>query len=207
MPPRERRAVPAALAVLAAHALLVAALLQAGVWRDRTPAAPASPPLVVRLLSLPPAAPLPVPVPAAQRPPRPRALPAAAAAAQPALEVPAAAALPQAADPTPAPPPAASVDTAPPRPLLLDLPRSASAPQRVRNPALDDPRANTPAATLESRIGAATGDGRWSVEQLPDGSRRYRRGSECRLVQPARSTQLDPFNSAVYTPPPAAGSC
>ncbi|MFY9509401.1 MAG: hypothetical protein WAQ05_00320, partial [Rubrivivax sp.] len=99
-----------------------------------------------------------------------------------------------------------------PRPLVLDLPpsqqRQASAPERRRNPALDDARANSARpGSIESRIAGVTGDGRWRVEVLPDGRRMYRRGDECRMTQQARSSQLDPFNNAYFTPPPAAGPC
>jgi len=92
-------------------------------------------------------------------------------------------------------------------PLRLAPPPGGRSSWPPRSPALDDPRANSRPPTLESRIAGAMGDGTWSVEMLSDGRRRYRRGSDCVVVQPPRSLALDPFNGAVYKPPSPAGPC
>ncbi|MBK1713797.1 hypothetical protein [Rubrivivax gelatinosus] len=173
----ERRA--AAAAVLAAHALLLAGLASLLPPRERQVAAPAS----VSWLRLLTDSPKPQP----DAPPgreRPRLPAAPARSAQLALQAPAAAALPSAA--TPAAEPAA------PAPLLLTLPRGGAA--RVeRSPALDDARANTPRPNLETRI-AKTLEKDWTEELLPDGSRRYRRGTDCVVVKDSRIAVLDPFS-------------
>lgn len=192
-----------AAAVLALHALLWLG------WRLHAPPAareappPAAAPLVVRLLSLPPpvapAAPRPLPTPRpATAPPPARAL-AAPVRPEPALQVPAAAALPTVAEPAPSASPPAPPS---PPPLVLDLPRGASAPRR--SPALDDLRANTAPRTVASRIANAMAKD-WTEEVLGDGRVRYRRGDECIQVQPSRDAQLDPINGSGR--PKQAGSC
>lgn len=207
MPWPERRRLPlVAAGVLLLHAALLLVLLQAGVWRERQPARGEPPPLLLRWVTSPPAPTAAPAQPGARLPQPPRVLPPAV----PLLQVPSAAALPAAPDTAPAETAPAAPEVQ--RPLVLDLPpaaaRRASQPEWRRNPALDDARANGAGrGGIEARIAAVTGDGRWSVEQLPDGRRRYRRGDECRIVQPARSAQLEPFNASVYTPPPAAGNC
>jgi hypothetical protein len=92
--------------------------------------------------------------------------------------------------------------------LILDLPRTASAPQRWRNPALDDPRTNTPRRTLEAMIaGTMRGDDRLVEEPLGAGRIRYRRGSECALVTPARGAAIDPFNQSTSPTPRLVEPC
>lgn len=189
----------AATAVLALHLGLW--------WAWREPALPSErvaplqrAPLVLRLPPPPVQADdaLPLPAPARRNPPP-----------MPALEVPAIAALP--ADP----PPAAAAATVPeqavpapvparPAPLVLELPRGASAPRR--NPALDDPRANTARATLESRIAKATQKD-WVEEVLGDGRTVWRRGDQCVMVKPSRDAELDSFNQSSSHRPKQAGSC
>lgn len=189
-----------AAVVLALHTLLGGALLRLGVWQDRHPVTPPRAPLVVTLLDTPRLA----PTPAATLPLRPRtpAAPRASAAPAAAFIAPDA---PQAAAPaaptlTVAPAPAAS---APPPPLDLRLPRSAAATaQRGRNPALDDPRANTPRATFEQRLrDAMGGDGTWVEERLDDDRVTFRRGRTCVDVERSRADQLDPFNRAAAAKP------
>jgi hypothetical protein len=88
--------------------------------------------------------------------------------------------------------------TAAPPSLNLALPRGASAPWRDRHPGRDDPRTNTPRATLESRIAAALGGVEGiTEEQLEDGIMRFRRGTQCVLVHPNRAERLDPWNKSV----------
>ena len=73
---------------------------------------------------------------------------------------------------------------------------------------LDDPRANRARRTLESMIaGTMVGDDRLSEEMLGDGRVRYRRGSDCIMVQPARSAQLDPFNQSTSQTPRLVSEC
>lgn len=206
-PERRRRRRWAAAAVLLLHAGLWWA------WRDTRPtpdrhAAAVQAPVLLRLAApSTPSTPSATPDDTLPRLPVPRpTLPPA-----PALEVPAIAALPPAAGPAPtsAATPAAAPATAPAAPsatapLVLDLPRGASAPRR--NPALDDPRANTARATVESRIAKAM-QKEWVEEVLGDGRTRWRRGDECVLVKPARDAELDSFNQSSSHRPNQAGAC
>jgi hypothetical protein len=115
--------------------------------------------------------------------------------------------------PAPAPAPAAAAGAAleAPRPLNLSLPpslpRPASAPWR--NPALNDPRSNTRTLTLEARLARlmGPGDGPVSEEALPDGSRRFRRGTQCVVVRPSRAGTLDAFNQSVSPKAQQVDSC
>lgn len=180
---------------------------QLGVWRDRSaPPQPAAP-LVVRLL---PAEPV-------QRPAVRVAVRAAATTPIAQIHRPAAARAPQAITlpPEPAAAPASAPTTAvppeppgAPAPLNLALPNAASAPGWRRHPGLDDPRANTARATLESRIAGAThGDERWLEERLDDDRMRFRRGSTCIEVHRTRDAQLDPFNQSVRPTPRMGRPC
>lgn len=106
----------------------------------------------------------------------------------------------------PAPPPAAPAATAPPTasspaptqaPLNLALPRSASAPWRARNPALDDPRSNTAKLNFEQKLSNAMGgDGSWHEERLDNDHVRFRRGDQCVLMTRSRAGQLELGNGA-----------
>jgi len=204
-----RPGVAVAAAVLALHLGLALVLLGARAWPDRQ-AALAPQEIEVRLILLAPIAERMRPAAEPALPPRapqsnvlrqaePQAITMPAAAAQPPLP---------AADGTaaPAPPPAAESSAAPA--LRLDLPRAGSAPQRWRQPALDDPRANTPRRTLESMIaGTMGGDDRLIEEPLGDGRIRYRRGSDCIVVHPARGALIDPFNQSSSPTPRTVESC
>jgi hypothetical protein len=107
----------------------------------------------------------------------------------------------------PAEPAVASDPTALPA-LRLDLPRAASAPQRWRQPALEDPQANTPRRSLEARIaGTMAGDDRLVEEPLGDGRIRFRRGSDCIVMQRARSALVDPFNQSTSPTPRLVDTC
>ncbi|MBL8308514.1 MAG: hypothetical protein JNM33_17605 [Rubrivivax sp.] len=187
-----------ALGVLLLHGLLGLALLRLGVWRDRVAPWPARAPLLVRLIDAPrPSAPAATALPS----PRRTTAPTLEAARWPDV----AAITTEAPSAPNAPPAAAQSATAPapaPVPLDLRLPRSASAPWRVRSPALDDPRANTPRASFEQRLrDAMGGDGEWREERLGDDQVRFRRGSTCVDVERSRSDQLDPFNRAAGARP------
>jgi len=183
----------AVAAALALHALVLGSMLQLSAWRDREPAARVQTPVLVRLQWL-------VPQPASALealPSRPR--PTARPRVAKPVDV-APAAQPQAIHDQPRPlaplQPEASDAREPPPVLVLELPRSASAPWRQRNPALDDPRTNTARATLESRLanamgGAMGGVGGWVQERLDNDRVRLRRGSECIEMQRSRAGQLD----------------
>ncbi len=194
---RTRPGAGVALGVLLLHGLLGLALLRLGVWQDRRPAPPTRAPLVVSLLDTPrpgppAAAALPTPGRPSLPPLRPAPVPSVLAITPEALPAPVTPAAPTVQSPTP---PA-------PAPLDLRLPRGASAPWRARSPALDDPRANTPRASLERRLrDAMGGDGEWHEERLGDDRVRFRRGSTCVDVERSRSDQLDPFNRAAGARP------
>lgn len=111
-----------------------------------------------------------------------------------------------AASAAPASPAAASA----PRPLALTLPPAAPGTARPwRNPALEDPRSNTRALTLEARLAQimGPGDGPLIETTLPDGRRRFRRGSDCVVVQPSRAEALDSFNSSFSPKAKQVDSC
>ena len=112
--------------------------------------------------------------------------------------------------PATAPAPEVTTTAEPPRSTLrLTLPPGyAASSAAARNPALSDPRSNTPRLTLEDRIADATGGaGAW-VEEPKDnhslvvgalGDRRtvMRRGSTCVEVFRSRIADTDPFNGNV----------
>lgn len=107
----------------------------------------------------------------------------------------------------PPPEPAAPVASAP---LNLVLPRAPQAPWRNgRNPALDDPRANTARVrTIEDRIaGVLGGSDQITEEHLADGSVRFRRGPSCVIARPNRAQAIDPFNASVSPKPRLIDSC
>ena len=121
---------------------------------------------------------------------------------------------PPAAAAPPTSPPAATAPTAPTEPprttLRLMLPPGyAASATAARNPALTDPRSNTPRLTLEDRIADATGGaGAWVEEQTSEnrsqavgalGEHRtvMRRGNTCVELFRSRITDTDPFNGNV----------
>jgi hypothetical protein len=111
----------------------------------------------------------------------------------------------------PAPPPTAAAPAEPSRaPLRLTLPPSyAASSAAARNPALSDPRSNTPRPTLEDRIADATGGaGAWVEESTSEnrsqevgaqGGRRtvMRRGDTCVEIFRSRIADMDNFNGNV----------
>jgi hypothetical protein len=207
--PRRRPRAGTAVAVLGLHLVAAGLLLRLGAWRDRGPSSAEQAPLVVTLVQLarPAAAPA-APVPVTRASPRvPRKLDPSPASALP--QRPPGPAAPQtitlpAAAAAPAAPPGATTTA----PLNLALPRAASAAWRSRNPALDDPRANSARRSLESSIAAALGGGdQITEEHLEDGSIRFRRGSQCVVARPNRAQQIDPFNSSVLPKPRLMEKC
>jgi hypothetical protein len=113
--------------------------------------------------------------------------------------------------PVPVVPPAETPPAEPPRTTLrLTLPPGyAASSAAARNPALSDPRSNTPRATLEDRIADATGGaGAWVEENVGEnrsqsvgaqGDHRtvMRRGDTCVEIFRSRITDTDPFNGNV----------
>ncbi|MFN3860894.1 MAG: hypothetical protein ACK4R2_05435, partial [Roseateles sp.] len=109
------------------------------------------------------------------------------------------------------PPPAAAPPAEPPRTALrLTLPPGhAASAAAARNPALDDPRSNTPRLTLEDRIADATGGaGAWVEENTSDNNAQavgalgehrtvMRRGNICQEMFRSRISDTDPFNGTV----------
>ncbi|KPF43547.1 hypothetical protein D621_19160 [beta proteobacterium AAP51] len=206
--------------MLALHVLLLAGAwwLQPGQERGPALPAPVQAPLIVWLPGAPkPAAPAQRQAEAAEASkataaPRARAttepqaitLPASPTAAGLGSEASAQAALPA----TAAAPASASVPAAPAAPLNLALPRGASAPWRARNPALTDPRSNTPPPTVESGIAQALG-GADQIEQfvMADGSVRFKRGNSCVIARPNRAGALDPFNASAQIRPRLLDRC
>lgn len=151
-------------------------------------------------------------------PPRPRAPPPTAATPRVVPTLPRLAPPPAAAAATPPPgaaapvtPPALAQPVEPPRTTLrLTLPPGyAASSAAARNPALSDPRSNTPRPTLEDRIADATGGaGAWVEESTSDnraqavgaqGDRRsvFRRGDTCVEVFRSRIADTDSFNGNV----------
>ena len=119
-----------------------------------------------------------------------------------------------------APPPAAAapvlvetaqplVTTPGPAPALnLALPtRPASAPER-HNPALSDPRANSPRLDAGARMAAALGsDPQLQEESLGGGRHRFRQGGKCVETAELRVQQLDPYNASMSVAPRLVTSC
>jgi hypothetical protein len=193
-----------ALVVLLAHVALVAVLSRLGAWGNRAqPVVDQLPPVVwLARGAQPTTAPAPTPT---RRPAEVRRANAAAATASRSRPQAMSPTEPQAITPegasadeqpsarTSAEAPAAS---AAPTRLNLSLPRGASAPWRQRSAALDDPRSNSVRATMETRLGAAMGDGNWVEERIDNDRVRFRRGNECVEVVRTRAGQIDLANGA-----------
>jgi hypothetical protein len=188
--------------VVALHAALLAAL-----WQHRAPPAPdmGERRAVSMRIVMPvqPRKPLPIPP---QR---------GATAARPVTPPPTAAPPVAAAEPAPPAathpaPPAEARPAEPPRTALrLTLPPGyAASSAAARNPALNDPRSNTPRPTLEDRIADATGGaGAWVEERVDNHAQSVgalgeyrtvmRRGSTCVEIFRSRISDSNAFNSSV----------
>lgn len=199
------------LGVVLLHLVLAGLLWRMPAWGDRLAAVPAQQPLLVRLWWAPPPPPPATPPlrvdgprvpspkqPANPRPTEPQAITDPGAAAVGAVtEAPAAAAT------------ASALPSGPtqPAPLNLTLPRAASAPWRQRNPALDDPRANTARQTMEQKLANAMGgDGSWVMERVDLNTIRYRRGNECVQLIRSRAGQLE-LGGGAFRNSWLAGNC
>jgi len=201
------------LAVLLLHAALIGAL-----WSQRAPlsrgpagAPPVQAPLWLR--SMPTTTPLHAPMPAEVKRTQRQVLPRMA---QP-VRQPQAITVPATVDnggPTPA---AAATDTradastmadtGPPRPLNLALPprRAASEPPTALT--RDDPRVQE-RLSYEARMARAFGtDTRLHESVLPDGTRRFQRGTSCVQARSARAEELDPFNKSSRPLPRGISPC
>jgi hypothetical protein len=188
--PRRAEQVALAAIVLLLHLLLWWSWPRsAAPERGSRPDAVAQAPLSVRLLTLPPA-PATVAAPEAAAPRAP-VRPAAAPAIGVVRSVP--------SDPT------ATVEAAAssPRDIDLRLPSAAASPRSpsLREQGLNDPRSNTPRATVESRIAALNGPDRWEAEPMDATRTRWRRNGKCIEVHVSRNAQIDPYNQS-FSPTP-----
>jgi hypothetical protein len=195
MPGRAERAALAAI-VLLLHGLLWWAWPRGPAHEQGTPPdAAAQAPLSVRLLA-PDPAPAPPAAPQTATVPTRSAAPRAPARASPAPAI--------AVEPT-APPAAAAAQAAAsaPRELELTLPSAVASPRSpsLRDQWLNDPRSNTPRATVESRIAALNGPDRWEAEPMDATRTRWRRNGKCIEVHVARNAQIDPYNQS-FSPTP-----
>jgi hypothetical protein len=194
--PLLRKSIAIGAVVLLLHFALVGWLLRAPAWSDRETSAPDQQPLQVRLWW---ASPSPQPAAPAQRVQRPQ-LSVPDQQENPRPMKPQAGTGPAAAPPsamTDAPAATTAVPGMPSEPTIaaplnLTLPRSASAPWRQRNPALDDPRANSTRMTMEQKLANAMGgDGSWVMERVDLNTIRYRRGNDCVQLTRSRAGQLE----------------
>lgn len=91
---------------------------------------------------------------------------------------------------------AESAASEPPRALDLSLPRAQTATARptMKHQLLDDPRANTPRASVESRVAAVAGGSVMTEERLDHIVTRVRQNGECIEVHVSRDAQTNPWN-------------
>jgi hypothetical protein len=199
MPRRAERAILAGV-VLLLHLLLWWAWPRGAAPRRGPVDALTQAPLSVRLLTpqpapTPSAAPAALPAPARTMVPRapasPPPPPALAVGAAPAASSASAAAAGQAAS------------ASAPRDLDLALPPAQASPRSpsLREQWLNDPRSNTPRATVESRIAALNGPDRWQAEPMDATRTRWRRNGKCIEVHVSRNAQIDPYNQS-FSPTP-----
>jgi hypothetical protein len=189
-----RRSAPLLWLAIAGLHIALLALLASRTHPVSPPAAWSELRLIPLLLRPEPKAPAPRPV--EQRSPSAKPAPAGADAAtshEPAS--PTGSPLPTTAEQLPA------TATAPGRSTLqLTLPNLSAGARR--NPAMDDPRGNTPTSSIGQKLVAAMGgDGRWEEEIMGEGRRRMRRGNTCVDVQRSRNAELNPFNESVAPTP------
>jgi hypothetical protein len=184
-------------AVIAVAVMLLHGLLFLG-WRAitvpvaRGQRAPESTAVILRLLP-------PVRLEAEEAPRPPTAPRARAPSAAPALSLQSAAApSPQAITlqaATPPPPTASAPDS---RALELALPRAAAAPaaRSMKDQMLNDPRANSPKPSVDTRVAAVAGTPELVEERIDATRTRFRRNGQCVEVHVSRNAQLDPWNQS-----------
>jgi len=107
------------------------------------------------------------------------------------------------------PQPAASAPLALPKLNLALPPRSASqAWANIDNPAVHDPRSNTPHLSFGERMAEALGtDQSVKVIELQNGGKRVRQGNSCYQTAPSRTAELNPMDDRWRDMPSMAGSC
>ena len=66
---------------------------------------------------------------------------------------------------------------------------------------LNDPRSNTPRATVESRIASLAGTPEMNEEAMDATRRRARQNGRCIEVHISRNAQIDPWNQSVRPTP------
>ncbi len=195
--------------VVALHLALLAVLLQ-----QQAPLAPdTGERRSVSMRIILPTPPRPQPLPRSAAPERSAPRPPAAPAPQPA----ATADTPATTTPLPTSPAPPAAPAAPPpsgaeqprTALRLTLPPGyAASSAAARNPALSDPRSNTPKPTLEDKIADATGGaGAWVEERVDNHSQSIgaqgeyrtvmRRGNTCVEIFRSRISDNNAFNSSV----------
>ncbi len=93
--------------------------------------------------------------------------------------------------------------SAPPRALDLSLPRAEAAPaQRTMKEQLrNDPRTNSPRASIESRVAAVAGSSAMTEERMDDTVTRVRQNGKCIEVHVSRDAQTQPWNQS-HSPTP-----
>jgi hypothetical protein len=179
-----------AVAVLLLHGLLILGWRAITVPVARGQRTPESTGVVLHLL--------PLVRETAEQPPRPPATPQArvpSTAPTPALR-PATDPAPQAITlqaATPPPPAASAADS---RALELSLPRAAAAPaaRSMKDLMLNDPRANSPKASVDTRVAAVAGTPELVEERIDATRTQFRRAGQCVEVHVTRNAQLDPWN-------------
>jgi hypothetical protein len=179
-----------AVAVLLLHGLLFLGWRAITVPVARGQRAPESTAVVLRLLPL-----VRVQAEESPHPPTPPRARAPSAAPTPAPQ-PTAAPSPQGITlqaATPPPPTASAPDS---RVLELALPGAAAAPaaRSMKDQMLNDPRANSPKASVDTRVAAVAGTPELVEERIDATRTRFRRNGQCVEVHVSRNAQLDPWN-------------
>jgi len=96
---------------------------------------------------------------------------------------------------------AASAPVGPP--LNLSLPRAIAAPARpsMQDQMLNDPRSNTPRATIETRVAAVAGSVEVLEERMDATRLRVRQRGSCFEVHVSRDAQINPWHQS-HSPTP-----
>ena len=71
----------------------------------------------------------------------------------------------------------------------------------MRDQMLNDPRANSPKATIETRVAAVAGTSELVEEVMDATRRRVRQNGHCIEVHVSRNAQIDPYNQSVRPTP------
>jgi hypothetical protein len=186
---------PAALVlVLLAHVLLLWAWRFVARPAPREPISSVTPNITV--LRLIPAPPPPQPARLDSAPPSAATAPARSnSPPSPKPDAPVSAA-PQAITVLAAPEPAASAPLRASDGLKLSVPRATAAPssRTMKDQALNDPRANSPRSTVESRVANVSGASAMTEERMDDTKTRFRQNGACIEVHVSRDAQTNPWN-------------